>query len=308
VNVTAQESPRTRSVVAPTWKLRAQRQRRTWVLWTALMVVLALALAADFRFFHVFLGRSEPEPVPPVLPEPAAVEPAPPGRREAAAESVAPVPAPLPKCTPASPEEQKQVLPGSAALPKCAPVPAQPALPVKAAEAAGEAKGGAGQAGTGTGTGEKDVQDAAPGADEEQATSTKLSVLPPDAVIFVDGRHLGTQPQYVEVAPHRTRKVRIEAEGFAAVEFELSHPGPDKLARKLEKLATGKLWFRYVPASARVFVDGKQVEGKNGLNIVEMELPVGEHHILVSDGARERSETAFIEQGKIWKRTIEIAP
>ena len=85
VNVTAQESPRTRSVVAPTWKLRAQRQRRTWVLWTALMVVLALALAADFRFFHVFLGRSEPEPVPPVLPEPAAVEPAPPGRREAAA-------------------------------------------------------------------------------------------------------------------------------------------------------------------------------------------------------------------------------
>jgi hypothetical protein len=134
-------------------------------------------------------------------------------------------------------------------------------------------------------------------------------VLPEDALVFVNDKLLGQAPQTLHlVSGARASRVRIEREGFVATEFELSHPGPRKLAKRLQPLATGRLVLRYNPASATVLIDGRSLSPSGGLNIIETELTAGPHTIIVRDGALETTETITIEKGKEWRGTIAVTP
>jgi hypothetical protein len=146
-------------------------------------------------------------------------------------------------------------------------------------------------------------------APEPARSSTRLSVFPPDAKVYVDNHLLGTGPQVLSfVEDASAQEIRIEKVGFETTTFKLRHPAPRSLAKRLQRVETGRFYLRYNPASADVLVDGKLVVSSDGLNIIDRQLTVGSHTIIVREGEQETTKTITIEKDREWRGTITATP
>ncbi len=140
-------------------------------------------------------------------------------------------------------------------------------------------------------------------------SSTRLTVFPPDARVYSNDRLLGTGPQVLSFVENASAQdIRIEKEGFESTSFKLRHPAPRALAKRLQRLETGRLYLRYNPASATVFIDGDPVVSSDGLNIIDRQLTVGSHKIIVREGEQETTKTITIEKDREWRGTITATP
>jgi hypothetical protein len=145
--------------------------------------------------------------------------------------------------------------------------------------------------------------------DQRARSMTRISALPDDARILVDGVLLGTQPQGVLVLEGEPSKsVRIEKEGYLPEEFPLVYPSPRILSKRLERAEFGKIHLRYFPASAEVFIDGRSVAPTGEMNTIERQLPLGDHEITVKSGGKETSEVITVRKDKEWRGTIAVEP
>lgn len=318
---------RTRSVMVPSWNIRQRRSRRAWAIWTGAMALCAVVLILDYFAFNLVLG---PKAEVPDLPEKNTTQ----GQNRSPAVSVPePVESPTEEGSAASavgdrrpPEEEKRL-----AVPAPVPGDSPPAL-TPAPESSGVASPlDVAPEKTGTTPAQREIEKPrskiedppeSPGPDVTGATSapeeienpkskiqdrsvTKLTVLPADALVYVDGELLGQQPQRVTTEEGgRPRRIRLERAGYRDVEFGLSHPSPRVVAKRLEPVAVGKLVLRYFPASATVLVDGTSVVRNSGLNIIEMELAEGEHLITVQGADKEVSRKVQIKGGEEWRGTV----
>lgn len=80
---------------------------------------------------------------------------------------------------------------------------------------------------------------------------------------------------------------RATAEGYHELRFRIRPDGPRLVRLTLQPKATGKVRFRYFPASARVVIDGKAIPTETS-NVVTRSLVPGTHtlEIIGPDGAR----------------------
>lgn len=147
-----------------------------------------------------------------------------------------------------------------------------------------------------------------PAAAEEKPTSTQIVVFPAEAQLYVNDEPLGPAPAWVTISPGQTKRVRIEALGYKTEQFVLTFPGPRKIHKDLAAAFTGRLALRYFPANATLTIDGKAVAGQNGLNIVEMELPVGSYTVVLRHADRETVKTIVIEKDREWRGTMTVEP
>jgi len=134
---------------------------------------------------------------------------------------------------------------------------------------------------------------------------TRLTVVPADTLVYVDGKMEGNQPQRIAcVAGEKPRHIRLEREGYLTQEFDLSHPGPRILGKSLQRVETGRFRLRYFPASAEVIVDGIPRTPEQGLNIIELTLPIGPHKVVVKAGDKTTTRDITLAKDKEWTDTI----
>ena len=299
----------TRSVVMHTWNTRVRRKRILWGAWTLFMLFVAGVLLLDYFQLHVFLGKRATEvseaaaPHPGPQPEQARLPERDAGARDRipAARDVKEARAALPDVAASVPEAQQAVL-------------EKQGHPTDAvAEAAYDVKPDVPDAGP------KPVSDVRPehvptaeeitrvSADVKVAPKrcrTKVNVTPAEARIFADGDLLGTQPQWISVPPGRSVRVRIEADGWEPSKFKLSQPCSREMGKILKKRETGRIKLRWFPTVAGVYIDGKLQKKTGGMNILELELPVGDHVIRVQHGELRSDRTITVEKDKPWTGTI----
>lgn len=144
--------------------------------------------------------------------------------------------------------------------------------------------------------------------EQPKSTLTRLFVMPEGAMVSVDGKLLGPAPQLLTLVPGQKRTVRLEAPGYTPEEFSIEYPGPRKMQKNLAIFGQGRLALRYFPANAALTIDGKAVAGQNGLNIVEMDLPVGAHVVVLRHQDRETVKTITIEKDREWRGTMTVEP
>ena len=302
----------TRAVTSPAWKKTRQKRSALWLVWTGLMVFLAAALLLDYFALHFLLGKGQGPRTPAtssdVLTQPHDM----PGTTPPGLDVVSPRPPDVRQ----APDIQggtgsvRQELPSG--LDAVALVPTDISSPSRRTSDATTAAD-ANPAKTATDGGAEIAADDA-SADQKHAGTNqavrasswvRLTVVPPEAQIYVDGDLLGVQPQRIVCYQGSgAKRIRLEAEGHEPAEFFLEHPTPRKVAKRLRKLETGRLRLRYYPAVAVVLVDGKTATPSGKLNFIEMELPVGEHLVVVRHEGHEASETIVIRSDREWKGTI----
>jgi hypothetical protein len=298
----------TQAVSQADWRKRQRKAQRGWLVWLGLLAVLFALLVVDYTTTHLLL-RPAPSPTNGESAGSLAVTPPEVGRPDVITQGDSrPSSVDAPVSAPPDIQIASSVLPDVVSgLPDAGMRPELVALDDTVAHPQDLVHR------------DLRVSDLAPARDAPVApevtvnaparSATRLMVLPEDALVFVNDKLLGQAPQTLHlVSGARASRVRIEREGFVATEFELSHPGPRKLAKRLQPLATGRLVLRYNPASATVLIDGRSLSPSGGLNIIETELTAGPHTIIVRDGALETTETITIEKGKEWRGTIAVTP
>ena len=144
---------------------------------------------------------------------------------------------------------------------------------------------------------------------ELRRSSTTVSAMPTEAIVSINNRKLGVQPQtFILQEGQASRTIRIEHDGYKTVEFQLAYPGPRKIFKRLQQLPRGRLILRYLPASATVTVDGLPRQSTGGLNIIKVDLAVGSHTVVVSHDGRQEERIVDIEKDKEWRGTITVTP
>ncbi len=296
----------TRAVSRSDWRLRQQRRNRTWLGWLLFLLATSLFLSLDYGFFHLLL-----RPTPAEAPQPMAAAPG-------SGADLQPEPAPLPvETADVLPAPLPDVRSESPDLPAAAPeVVAAPDIVVPPPDAAVPQAAEVTVAAVTPPPEEvvpapEEVRESPRPEPRKEAhrASARVTVIPTDARIYANDRLLGEGSQNVIVVEGgRAVDVRIERSGYETARFELGYPPPRTIAKQLQPLALGRLVLRYHPATARVEVDGRHVPAKDGLNIIDLELPAGPHVIVVRDGDRESREEIQIRKDKEWRGTISAAP
>ena len=124
---------------------------------------------------------------------------------------------------------------------------------------------------------------------KRKPTVTTLVVQPPDAKIQMRGREtIGRM--VVRLKPGERTWIRLEHSDCRSEAFELVWPGPRKLFKNMSVIEKGSLKIRYLPASARLFLDGKRINPSSGLNIVVMEVAAGWHVLSLEDDSGRRTK------------------
>jgi Protein kinase domain len=108
---------------------------------------------------------------------------------------------------------------------------------------------------------------------------TKLTVQPRDAMILVDGVVGRKGSHFIRLEKGERVRVRLELDGYRGEEFTLRYPGPKRLSKILEAALQGTLNVRYYPATASLFLDGKKISSKSGMNIVKIKVSSGVHSL-----------------------------
>ena len=300
----------TRAVAQPDWHRRQRRRSRGWLAWAAVMAAAAIFLVIDYTSLHILLRPS--------------------GVSWSTTADIAQEPTYQAAATISSPDSTRQ--PDTASVGDLSQLAAPDLQDVKAIpDDAGNARATL-QDDLPDLTAEEDAQpsirptadttvkadiitrvDTTNGAETSPRlparSSTRLSVLPADAAIYLDDRLLGNSPQnLVFVEGSSAKEIRIEREGYESVSFTLRHPGPRSLGKRLKALEMGRLYLRYTPASASVLIDGKPMVSSDGLNIIDRQLTVGPHTIIVREGEQETTKTITIDKDREWRGTITVAP
>ncbi len=144
--------------------------------------------------------------------------------------------------------------------------------------------------------------------EEQRERICLLNSVPEKATVFRDGQAVGITPHRLVLSPRQSTTIRLELSGHQSQEFQLSWPPPSRLVKRLTSLPMGALRLRYFPATAEVFIDGRAVPGKDGLNIIETRLPVGEHQVTLRWEGREETQTVQIHPDTQWRGTMTVTP
>lgn len=310
----------TRAVASPTWQKRKQRRGMAWALWSGIMAAFAIFMLLDYFALHLFLGSA-----PPTDTSSAAIEPET-GQAEAMGrDAAADGPAGLDALAAVEHRQATDVVAETRSAHKPGVAPPTPDI----ADAGGSSRLDATDDGVDSRE-QRETENArdTKGADtvsmpadaggettvpappvEKKRSFCRITVIPGESAVLANGRLLGAQPQRVEVTEgDRPVNIRLEADGYEPAEFELSYPPPYKIAKRLNRKSMGSIRLRYFPASARLFIDGEEVKGKGGLNIVERKLAAGQHVVVVRHDGRETSKTITIRGDKEWTGTIKVDP
>ncbi len=300
----------TRAVAQPDWRRRQQRKFRGWLAWALVMAAAAIFLILDYTTLHLLL-RPPAASAPITGAQPKSPE------EESAKSLVGFEIIPLPDLQ--SMDDLLHSPPAdllAVASIHDSDIVASHVAPPDASSVANEVEW---QSSVDLRPGTVEVTDSriltetrnedATRTPEPARSSTRLTILPPDATIYLDGRLLGNSPQTLAfVEGNSARVIRVEKSGYETITFKLRHPGPRSLGKRLHPLEKGRLYLRYNPASATVLVDGKPVVSSNGLNIIDRQLTVGSHTIIVREGEQETTKTITIEKDKEWRGTITATP
>ena len=110
-----------------------------------------------------------------------------------------------------------------------------------------------------------------------------LRPSPGDAIVAVPGGSAKEGARRLLVPAGRSVRVTVRREGYHSRVVTVRGDGPRRLSVRLAKEATGKVAFRFFPASAEVRLDGRAVK-TGGANLLRRTLPVGEHKLVLRAG------------------------
>ncbi len=135
-----------------------------------------------------------------------------------------------------------------------------------------------------------------------------LRPSPGDAVVSVPGAGAREGPRELRVAPGRSVRVTVRREGYRAKVVTVRGDGPRRLTVRLTKEPTGKVAFRFFPASAEVRLDGHPVKTR-GTNLLRRTLPVGEHKLVLRAGGQDKVVRFEVRAGVTTNlRTLRLEP
>ncbi|NOZ02273.1 MAG: protein kinase, partial [Deltaproteobacteria bacterium] len=137
----------------------------------------------------------------------------------------------------------------------------------------------------GKAAGKKDPQ--APAA--VKARRIALTSVPEGAGVFSGNRRIGVTPLTVTLSGEGGRRLSIRKTGFEPLTVMLGSSTPSRLLINLKRQPHGRVKFRFFPASARVFMDGRSLEVKG--NVVDVEVPAGVHEIEVRSRSGDMKKT-----------------
>jgi serine/threonine protein kinase len=299
----------TRAVAQPDWHRRRRRRYRGWLAWALVMAAAAIFLVLDYTTLHLLLHPPMEVTPTSTLPEESTESPLGSARGPdalqlpdlVASNDVMATPLPIPPdiSQPHEVDTRRDTLAQVDVLAATATIDLQ-TLPGDLQDALSA---------TDAATPEKSAEEDTRQAPEPARSSTRLSVFPPDAEVYQNDRLLGAGPQVLSfVEGTSAQEIRVEMEGFESTIFKLRHPAPRALSKRLRRLETGRFYLRYNPASAAVFIDGNSVVSSDGLNIIDRQLTVGSHTIIVREGEQETTKTITIEKDREWRGTITATP
>ena len=136
---------------------------------------------------------------------------------------------------------------------------------------------------------------------------TRIDVIPRDATIEIDGEAVGKGSHMLRLQPGGRVTVRLSHPGHRSETFDLRHPAPRKVSKRLWAAPEGSLKIRYLPANATLFLDGRPVQAAGGLNIVVVKTPVGPHSLrLVGPDGCEVTKEVEVREGEQIGITLRI--
>jgi len=139
------------------------------------------------------------------------------------------------------------------------------------------------------------------------ASVTRIDVLPPEAEISIGGEVVGTTAHVLRLLPGETAAVRLSCPGYEEESFELRHPAPRKVSKRLRPIPMGSVRVRFLPASATLYLDGKPLAAEDGLNIVAAGCPAGPHVLrLVAPDGREVTREVQVAAGEELGITLQV--
>ena len=122
---------------------------------------------------------------------------------------------------------------------------------------------------------------------------------PPGAVVHVRGFGKGKAPRTVRVRSGESRSGWAKLAGHQTKRFTVRSGRRSDLIVKLQPSVLGSVAFRFVPANAKVLIDGKPVS-PGGSNIVKRKLSVGRHRVVVvAPNGAKKSEAFTVEAHKV---------
>ena len=136
---------------------------------------------------------------------------------------------------------------------------------------------------------------------------TRIDVIPREATIEIDGEAVGKGSRMLRLQPGGRVTVRLSHPGHRSETFELRHPAPRKVSKRLWAAPEGSLKIRYLPANATLFLDGKPVQTAGGLNIVVVKTLAGPHSLrLVGPEGNEVTKEVEVREGEQLGITLRI--
>lgn len=132
-----------------------------------------------------------------------------------------------------------------------------------------------------------------------QRKTVLVKSSPDGAKLAVDGKDSGKAPQRVTVSYGRTVRVDATLPGHAPQRETIRYGGPSTVVLTLEPNPTGRVFFRFFPASAKVFIDGHRV-ATGSTNLVNEELPAGPHRLVIRapEGGGEKRVPFDVKAGR----------
>ncbi len=126
----------------------------------------------------------------------------------------------------------------------------------------------------------------------EPPVPVTIRVSPAGAQVAIAGLGSGPSPRTVEVPRGAELAVTARLEGHQSRHTTVVAGEEDVVSLTLKADGRGQVRFRFFPASARVRVDGRDVE-TGGRNVVELDLTVGAHQLELVGPRGERRKVSF---------------
>jgi serine/threonine-protein kinase len=127
-----------------------------------------------------------------------------------------------------------------------------------------------------------EISSKTPHPKQQKIYVTLLNVRPQHARIFVGNKEIGRGTASIRGPKNRTVLVDLRAKGFESKQVRIKPAAARQRSLTLKKMEQGTVAFRFTPASAKVFIDGKLLPTQ-GSNRVEEKLKVGSHVLLLKD-------------------------
>ena len=110
--------------------------------------------------------------------------------------------------------------------------------------------------------------------------------------MYQDGKFLGKGSRTLLLSGSSASKIRGKAAGYLTKTISVGPSSPKEVRLHLNPAGKGSVQFRFFPANAVIRLDGKRLDAQ-GANLVQRELPVGDHTLELSDGSGARKVRSF---------------